>query len=346
MTIQGIDHIELHVGDLGNAIAHWQHFGFTAEIRSDDSALLRYGANRLLLTAGPAAREYLRRHGDGVATIAFRTDDVHAAFAGALAGGAEVIAAPAVSADGDGRTRTAIVSGFGDVTHLLIERAADDAEASDPPEAGDLFTALDHVAVCLPPDQLDGTVRLYQNAFGLTEVFDERIEVNGQAMVSKVVQNLARTVTFTLIQPDPDLAPGQIDQFLTAHGGAGVQHLALLTPDIARAIRTLADRGVEFLSAPDGYYRALAARLGPLALDVATLRELHVLADRDQWGQLFQIFTRSAHDRSTFFVELIERQGALTFGSGNIRALYAALEDELPAMTLPAMTPPAMTLPD
>lgn len=345
MTIQGIDHIELHVSDLDDAIAHWQHFGFTAEIRSDDSALLRYGANRLLLTAGPAASEYVRRHGDGVATIAFRTDDVHVAFADAIAGGAQAIAAPRVSPDGDSRTRTAIVSGFGDVTHLLIERADDDAEASDRPEAGDLFTALDHVAVCLPPDELDGTVRLYRNAFGLTEVFDERIEVNGQAMVSKVVQNLARTVTFTLIQPDPDLAPGQIDQFLTAHGGAGVQHLALLTTDIAHAIRTLADRGVEFLSAPEGYYRALDVRLGPLALDVETLRELHVLADRDQWGHLFQIFTRSAHDRGTFFVELIERRGALTFGGGNIRALYAALDEEQSAMTQPTMTQPAMTQP-
>jgi 4-hydroxymandelate synthase len=340
MKIQGIDHIELHVGNLDDAIADWQRFDFTAEIRSDDSALLRYGANRLLLTAGPAASEYVRRHGDGVAMIAFRTDDVHAAFADAIAGGAEAIAAPAVSADGDGRTRTAIVSGFGDVTHLLIECGDDDTEASDQPEASDLFTALDHVAICLPPGQLDAAVRLYQNAFGLTQVFDERIEVNGQAMVSKVVQNLARTVTFTLIQPDPDLAPGQIDQFLAAHGGAGVQHLALLTTDIARAIRILADRGVEFLSTSDGYYRALAARLGPLALDIGTLRELHVLADRDRWGHLFQIFTRSAHDRGTFFIELIERQGALTFGGGNIRALYAALDDEQSATTLPATTLP------
>jgi len=168
-------------------------------------------------------------------------------------------------------------------------------EQAPEPDAGrgDLLEALDHIAVCLPAGQLDATVRFYRDAFGLTQVFDERIEANGQAMLSKVVQNEARSVTFTLIEPDATLDPGQIDQFLRAHGGAGVQHLAFGTSDIAQAVGALAHRGVGFLAAPPGYYRTLETRLGTLAIPVSELEKLNVLADTDRWGQLFQIFTRS-----------------------------------------------------
>jgi 4-hydroxymandelate synthase len=133
-------------------------------------------------------------------------------------------------------------------------------------------------------------------------------------------------VTFTLIEPDITREPGQIDQFLASHGGAGVQHVAFRTADIAAAIRTLSGRGVQFLTAPAGYYRMLEGRLGAVAIPVEILQELNVLADRDRWGQMFQIFTRSTHERRTLFFELIERRGALTFGSRNIKALYEALE--------------------
>ena len=356
MRIQGIDHVEWYVSDLkGTAGKLCRDFGFRIAGQHDpapadpgsaagaQSLLLHQGQIMLLLTAAadpdhPAA-EYVRRHGDGVAVIAFGTDDVRAAFDTAVAGGAAPIAAPAF--DEGRRAGMAVVSGFGDVTHKLIERdgpapAAEQAPAQAPePDAGrgDLLEALDHIAVCLPAGQLDATVRFYRDAFGLTQVFDERIEANGQAMLSKVVQNEARSVTFTLIEPDATLDPGQIDQFLRAHGGAGVQHLAFGTSDIAQAVGTLADRGVGFLAAPPGYYRTLETRLGTLAIPVSELEKLNVLADTDRWGQLFQIFTRCAHERRTFFMELIERQGALTFGSRNIRALYEALGGEQESLT-------------
>ncbi|HLK00426.1 MAG TPA: VOC family protein [Streptosporangiaceae bacterium] len=311
--IDGIDHVELHVRDAAAvAAALRRDYGFAGP-----DGLLRHGPVALKLTSGADAAGYVRRHGDGVARIAFRTADVRAAFEMAVAAGASPIVAP--------RDGIAEVSGFGDVTHRLVKRLV---PGSAPCGPGAVFSALDHVAVCLPPGQLEATVRFYRDGFGLSEVFDERIEVNGQAMISKVVQDPGRAVTFTLIEPDPSLAPGQIDQFLAAHGGAGVQHLALGCGDIVAAVRTLAGRGVEFLTAPDGYYRALGARLGELAIPVDVLRELNLLADRDRWGQLFQIFTRSTHERHTFFIELIERRGALTFGSGNIKALYAALDSE------------------
>jgi 4-hydroxymandelate synthase len=120
---------------------------------------------------------------------------------------------------------------------------------------------------------------------------------------------------------------------LLAHGGAGVQHLALRTDDIPSAVRTISGRGVEFLVAPGGYYQALEGRLGKLAIPLEELRDLNVLADRDRWGQMFQIFARSTHERQTFFFELIERKGALTFGSRNIKALYEALEDARAGVT-------------
>lgn len=346
MSILGIDHVEFYVADLRAAASLCRAYGFEHAgpyslgelgIRpAGRSVLLRQGAIALVLTAADApdhpAAGYVRQHGDGVASIAFRTSDVTMAFDKAIRGGARPIAAPAYTEHAGGRLGLAVVSGFGDVTHPLIERAGSEAGPAAGAGAGTgpagMFQVLDHVAICLQSGQIDATVRLYGDAFGFAYVFDERIEVNGQAMISKVVQDETGAATFTLIEPDPALDPGQIDEFLDRHGGAGVQHLALRTGDIAQAVRALSGRGVKFLAAPGGYYRRLESRLGALAIPVEVLREVNVLADRDKWGQLFQIFTRSAHERGTFFIELIERQGALTFGGGNIRALYEALGEE------------------
>ncbi|HWF82001.1 MAG TPA: 4-hydroxyphenylpyruvate dioxygenase [Streptosporangiaceae bacterium] len=349
MKIHGFDHVEYYLGDLTAAVAALRDgYGFRVAGRSlaasgQHSVLVRQGQIRLLLTE-PATDDdrvaaYLSKHGDGIAVIAFATDDVTQAFTELIAAGAEPLASPVFAISGDERVGTALVAGFGDVTHKLVERSDPDGEfapgfidmapgeqdrAADP---ATMLDVLDHVAICLPSGQLDRTVDFYRSVFGLTQIYDERIEVGTQAMASKVVQDHDSRVTFTLIEPDTTLEPGQIDEFLQAHDGAGVQHLAFRTPDITKAVRTISSRGVEFLVAPAGYYQALEGRLGRLAIGVDELRELNVLADRDRWGQMFQIFARSTHQRRTFFVELIERQGALTFGSRNIRALYEALED-------------------
>ncbi|HET9897084.1 MAG TPA: 4-hydroxyphenylpyruvate dioxygenase [Streptosporangiaceae bacterium] len=317
--------------------------------------------------AGPLAENdraarYIARHGDGVGVIAFRIDDVRQAHAEVVAAGGISIAAPSFACAGEGSActvGTSVVAGFGDVLHKLVERSDPDGDfapgiiemdSHDPGHdssedngknrggdhdsgdagvlAGPLLDLLDHVAVCLPAGELNSTVSFYRNVFGLAQIYDERIEVGSQAMLSKVVQDNTAAVTFTLIEPDVTREPGQIDDFLAAHDGAGVQHLAFRTSDIATAVRTISARGVEFLVAPAGYYQALEGRLGKLAIPLEELRGLNVLADRDRWGQMFQIFARSTHQRHTLFIELIERKGALTFGSRNIRALYEALEDE------------------
>lgn len=349
MKIHGFDHVEYYVGDLEAAISGLRDcYGFRVAGRSPaasgrHSVLLKQGQIRLLLTA-PATDDdlvaaYLAKHGDGIGVIAFATEDLTQAFTDVIAAGGEPLAGPDFATSGDERVGTALVAGFGDVTHKLVERSDPDGEFApgliemEPGEqeraAGPspMLEVLDHVAACLPTGRLDQAVRFYRDVFGLAQIYDERIEVGSQAMLSKVVQDYDAGVTFTLIEPDTTREPGQIDEFLQAHGGAGVQHLAFRTSHITEAVRTISARGIEFLIAPAGYYTALEGRLGKLAIPLDELRERNVLADRDRWGQMFQIFARSTHQRRTFFIELIERQGALTFGSRNIRALYEALED-------------------
>ena len=366
MKIHGFDHVEYYVEDLEKTTEGLcGSYGFrlagrsvaATGLRGDPggrpsgpaprSILLRHGRVKMLVTAPGAADDavaaYLSRHGDGIAVIAFATDNVRQAFDDIVAAGGKGLAAPSFEKSGPERVGTALVGGFGDVTHKLVERTSTGGEFAPgfiemEPDAGEqaanqLMSELDHVAVCLPAGKLDRTVCFYRDVFGLAQIYDERIEVGTQAMASKVVQDHDGLVTFTLIEPDTTREPGQIDDFLRAHDGAGVQHLAFRTPDIATAVRVIASRGVEFLVAPAGYYQALEGRLGKLAIPIDVLRGLNVLADRDRWGQMFQIFARSTHERRTFFFELIERQGALTFGTRNIRALYEALEDTRTGVT-------------
>lgn len=355
MNILGIDHVELYVGDARQAA----YFLCTAMgfrvcgqggpetgLHGQRSLLLGQGDARILLTTGLTpdhpASEYVARHGDGIAVIGFGATDVASAFTEVVAGGATPIAPPATFERGETSVVTATVSGFGDVTHRLVERhgspgqflpTAIDMIAADPDAGDDLLQLIDHAAVCLPAGILAPTVRFYQEAFGFNEIFEEYIEVGEQGMDSKVVQSPSGGVTFTLLEPDLKRHRGQIDDFLDWHGGAGVQHLAFRTRDIITAVRTFASRGVGFAATPASYYDFLESRLGPVALPVEALRETGVLVDQDEWGQMFQIFTLSMHVRRTLFLELIERHGARTFGSSNIKALYEAKERELAGLS-------------
>jgi 4-hydroxymandelate synthase len=196
-------------------------------------------------------------------------------------------------------------------------------------EASDLLRKIDHAAVCVPAGELDATIAFHEQVFGFRVIFQEYIEIGGQGMMSKVVQSPSGGVTFTLIQPDLTRRAGQIDDFLAWHDGAGVQHVAFLTEDIVTAVRAFAERGVEFAETPSGYYDMLSARLGATDIPVDALRPLGILVDRDHWGQMYQIFAKSVHIRRTYFIELIDRHGARTFGTSNIPALYEAKEREL-----------------
>jgi 4-hydroxymandelate synthase len=342
MRISGIDHVEFYVADADLATARLRaEYGMRvhgATTAADHrSVLLGQGDIRLLVTEGTTddhpATAFVAAHGDGPATIALATDDPDAALTEAVAAGAVPMATsldgPLDSAPPASQVR---ITAFGDVAHTFVRPGSLDADLGGAPEpdaeALDLLDVLDHVAVCVPGGELGPTVRFYQDVLGFGLIFSEYIEVGDQAMNSQVVQSPSGGVTLTLLEPDTTRTPGQIDDFLRAHDGAGVQHLALRTDDIATGVRTLGERGVGFLTTPGSYYDELERRLGHVGLPVATLRELNILVDQDNEGELFQIFAQSTHPRRTFFFEIIERRHALTFGSANIKALYEAVERE------------------
>jgi 4-hydroxymandelate synthase len=352
MNILDIDHIELYVGDAIAAARSlctaygfrvYGHGGPDTGLLGQRSVLLGQGDIRMLLTSGlhkdHPASQFVAKHGDGVAVTAFRTDSAAAAYTDAVAAGGSGIHQPRTWENDEACVVTAEVAGFGDVVYRLVERRGSDAQFQpcaiemEPGAAAgaddDLLRIIDHAAVCVPAGELDSTIAFHEQVFGFTVTFQEYIEVGDQGLMSKVVQSPSSGVTFTIIQPDLSRQAGQIDDFLAWHDGAGVQHVAFSTKDIVHAVQTFAGRGVEFAVTPSSYYDVLAARLGTTDIAVEALRPLGILVDRDHWGQMYQIFAKSTHIRRTYFLELIDRHGARTFGTSNIPALYAAKEREL-----------------
>ena len=330
-----VDHIELQVTDLAATVERLTcGYGFevAAPARRGEEggehlvALLHQGRIRVrvvqALSSAHQAWTYTDRHSDGVAVIALAVDDVPLAYRRLVESGAVAVSAPSIGWDGG---VTAAVAAFGDVVHRLVERRAEHP-VSGPLASGSALTGIDHFAVCLPIGELDGCVRSYVESFGLEVTFREDISVGPLGMSSVVVQNASGDLTLTLIEPASQREAGQIESFLQRHGGAGVQHVAFTAPDIVAAVGELSERGVRFLTTPASYYDLLAARLTLLHHSVDRLREGHILVDEDHDGQLFQIFTASEHPRGTMFFEVIERIGARSFGSNNIRALYEAVE--------------------
>ncbi len=341
-----VDHVAIYVNDLA-ASTDWLVDGYglavyaTAVPGTVGKAKARsvgVGGNqiRLVLTQPlsddhPSAA-YLDKHGDGVADIALRVTDARAAFEEAVRRGARSVAAPA---ERDGIT-TATIMGFGDVAHTFVQRSGTTHEHALPglnpvpgsptvdPKTG--LYEMDHFAVCVENGTLDSTVAFYEDVLDFDMIFTERIIVGSQAMDSKVVQNDSGSVTLTIIEPDHKQSAGQIDEFLRSHDGAGVQHIAFATNDIVQAVGSMTENDVEFLRTPETYYDLLDERLDLARHSIPELKRLNLLADEDQDGQLFQIFAKSIHPRNTFFLEIIERVGARTFGSGNIKALYEAVE--------------------
>jgi 4-hydroxymandelate synthase len=342
-----IDYLELYVAKLDRAAFTWvDQYGFTVAgyggSADHRSLALRQGDITLVLTEATSdhhpASAYVLEHGDGVADIALRTADVEATFRAAVAGGAEVVRRPARHG-GSGPSVTATIGGFGDVVHTLVERSPADNRGlpvgfraalrpGDTEPDGSGLLDVDHIAVCLQAGGLRPTVELYRRILGFEDIFEEHITVGAQAMESTVVQSRSGAVTLTLLEPDESADPGQIDEFLKSHQGPGVQHVAFSSHDAVRAVRVLGRRGVTFLTTPPAYYDLLRERVELPDARVESLRATNVLVDQDHDGQLFQIFTASTHPRHTIFFEIIERQGAKTFGSANIKALYEAVERE------------------
>ncbi|MFF6877091.1 MULTISPECIES: 4-hydroxyphenylpyruvate dioxygenase [unclassified Streptomyces] len=339
-----LDHVELCVTDLESSSGELVgQYGFAVTADNEGEAgqtgarsrLLEQGRIRIVLTQGLApehrASAYVAQHGDGVGTLGLGVADAAAAFDEAVRRGASPRSEPERR---DGFV-TAAIGGFGDVQHVLLQRP--DGAAATPlpgfrpvsrpaPADGPRLTSMDHFAVCLEAGTLDATCAYYAQVLDFSVIFEEDIEVGSQAMISKVVQSASGDITLTLIEPDTRRDPGQIDEFLKNHGSVGVQHIAFSTDDIVRSVGTMAAAGVGFLETPSAYYRLLEERSMPRRHSIPALRDLNILMDEDHDGQLFQIFTRSVHSRRTLFMEVIERFGARTFGSNNIRALYEAVQ--------------------
>jgi 4-hydroxymandelate synthase len=340
-----VDYVEFYVGDIERNLA-WLVDGYGFAVRatspSDEpggvhSVCVAQGGIDVLFTqpveSDHPATAYVDRHGDGVANIGLRVPDAVAAYAEAVHRGARSATPPS---ERDGIV-TAAVFGFGDVTHTFVQRpegtAAHDSHGLVPvlgadPGPGVGLRWTDHFAVVVETGRLDETVEHYQRAFGCDLTLSERIVTGDQAMFIKVVQSRSRKFTVTLVEADASLENGQIDGFLKDHGGPGVQHMAFSTGDILSTVRQVGDRGIELLDTPDTYYSALLERVRPDRHEIEDLQELDILLDQDHDGQLYQIFAKSVHPRNTIFLELIERAGASTFGSSNIKSLYEAVETQ------------------
>lgn len=344
MTVQDIEYVELYTNDERSTVAYFaSSFGFTRVAESGGggthSSLLRQGSAQLIVTAGRGTEEFIEAHGDGVADIAFACDDPVLAREAAVAWGAAAIAS------GPG---TEVVSGFFGPRHTLVAPSAGYGFPAGrlwvrvpgtPLRPTGHIQLLDHVAVCVESGTLADAANFYASAFGLPWYSSEYIEIGDQAMDSVVVRSPSGNVTFTILEQDLTKKAGQIEAFLFRNGGPGVQHLAFHADDIVSAVAEYADSGINFLRTPSAYYDMLADRLPDIRGEIAHLRMANVLADRDEWGYLLQLFTSSPYERNTMFYELVQRRGARGFGAANIRALYEAVErnvDDLAASPAPS----------
>jgi 4-hydroxyphenylpyruvate dioxygenase len=309
------------------------------------SYVLESGVARFVLKgpvrAGTELGEHVARHGDGVYDIALRVPDARRAYEVAVSRGATGLVEPHLAEDETGKVVTAAIATYGETRHTLVERAAYSGaylpgyvprEPLVAPPARRLFQAVDHVVGNVELGQMDTWVSFYHRVMGfsnLKEFVGADIATEYSALMSKVVADGHKKVKFPLNEPAPGKRRSQIDEYLEFYGGPGVQHVALATNDILRAVDEMRARGVEFLEAPDSYYDdALAERVGQVRAPIEELRARRILVDRDEDGYLLQIFTQPVQDRPTVFFELIERHGSLGFGKGNFKALFEAIERE------------------
>jgi 4-hydroxyphenylpyruvate dioxygenase len=349
LGIEKIDHVHLLVGNAFQSMHFLQsRFGFTpigyqgleTGHRNHISYAMVQGNTGILVTSSTnpssSIAHEVRLHGDGVKDIAFGVEDAERSFHLALLRGAYPVQEPVKKENELGQVVTATVRSFGHMTHTFVQRAGRSAaflpdfqpfhlHAGSGPSC---LVELDHVALAFPAGQLEDGVSFYTSVFDLNVTHEENIVTANSAMNSKVIQNETATVKFSMMEPGPGCRTSQIEEYLLYNSGPGIQHVAFSCQNIIEGVRHLQESGVAFLKTPSSYYDMLRARVGSIAQDVESLRCLNILVDRDEWGYLLQIFTKPITGRPTLFFELIQREGAKGFGSGNIRALFAAVERE------------------
>ncbi len=350
--INGTDYIEFWVGNAKQSAMYYRTtFGFQLAayrgpetgVRDRASYLLVQDKLRFVLTSAIRSDSDIARHvsvhGDGVRDIAFWVDDARDAYAKAIARGAVSVQEPTVLQDDTGEVVVAGIRTYGDTVHSIVERRNYTGlflpgfrAVSSPFQA--TSTGLTHVDHCVGNVELgkmNHWVEFYSRVLGFHNIltFDDKdISTEYSALMSKVMSNGDGRIKFPINEPAVGKHKSQIDEYLEFYQGPGVQHIAIATDDIIATVKALKSRGVEFLMTPSSYYDELFARVGTIDEPVDALRELGILVDRDDEGYLLQLFSKPVQDRPTLFFEIIQRKGAKSFGKGNFKALFEAIERE------------------
>ena len=353
LPLNGTDYVELYVGNARQAAYFYRSaFGFRLAaycgpetgVRDRASYLLVQNKIRLVLTTAlqqdhPVA-EHVRKHGDGVRDIALWVDDASAAWQATVNRGAKSVRRPEKLRDENGEVVLASIATYGDTIHTFVERrnyhgvflpgyqAVHGMDVVSRP-AG--LKHIDHIVGNVGWGEMDKWAGFYHDVMGfrMFRHFDDMdISTEYSALMSKVMTNGNERIKFPLNEPAEGRHKSQIEEYLEFHGGPGVQHMALATDDIIETVATLGRNGVEFMSVPASYYEGLAARVGTIEEPIDMLRDLNILVDRDEEGYMLQIFTKPVEDRPTVFYEIIQRKGSRSFGKGNFKALFEAIERE------------------
>lgn len=350
--INGTDHLEFYVGNAKQSAVYYQaamgfelvaYSGPETGVRDRVSYVLQQNKIRIVLSSALTPEHEIARHvalhGDGVKVLALWVDDAESAYYKALERGAESAFAPKNLRDEFGEVNLAAIKTYGDTIHTLVERN----DYSGPFLPGYVAKSspfpikpvgLQYVDHCVGNVELGGMnkwVKFYQEVMGfkLLITFDDKdISTEYTALMSKVVSNGNGFIKFPINEPAKGLKKSQIEEYLDFYKGAGVQHIAVATDNIIETVSKMRDQGVDFLYVPETYYEDVPERVGAIAENLEDIKRLNILVDRDEDGYLLQIFTKPVQDRPTVFYEIIQRRGARSFGKGNFKALFEAIERE------------------
>ena len=352
LPLNGTDYIELWVGNAKQA-AHFYKtaFGFKSlayagpetGVKDRTSYVLVQNKMRLMLTSPLHSDSEIavhhKKHGDGVKVLALWVDDAYDAFEQTTKRGGKAYMQPITLTDEQGEVRMSGIHTYGEVVHLFIERKNYSGafmpgfrkwESTYNPEPVGLLY-VDHCVGNVGWNQMNPWVSFYENVMGFKNIlsFDDKdISTEYSALMSKVMSNGNGFVKFPINEPAEGKRKSQVEEYLEFYEGEGTQHIAIANHDIVSTVKQLMARGVEFLKVPNTYYDDLLDRVGPIDEPLEPLKELGILVDRDEEGYLLQLFTKPVEDRPTMFYEIIQRKGAKSFGKGNFKALFEAIERE------------------
>jgi 4-hydroxyphenylpyruvate dioxygenase len=352
LPLKGTDHIEFYVGNARQAAYFYRSaFGMSlvayagpeTGLRDRASYTLQQGKVRFVLTTAlrsdSVIAEHVHRHGDGVRAIALWVDDARSAWLETTRRGARSVQEPTEAHDENGRVVIASIGAYGDTVHTFVERKDYSGVFLPgyqvmPPDTVARPVGLlhvDHVVGNVGWNAMNEWVDFYEHVMGfsLYQHFDDKdISTEYSALMSKVMANGNGYVKFPINEPAEGRRKSQIEEYLDFYQGPGVQHMALATDDIVSTVTKMQNQGVSFLSVPHSYYTALQERIGKIDEPIEELERLGILVDRDDQGYMLQIFTRPVEDRPTVFYEIIQRKGSRSFGKGNFKALFEAIERE------------------